>query len=314
MYRPGFCNIHTFLACLLVALCSTRSALAAADTYDFPTRSAVAELVCIEQVIDREGKAKSRRYNVRAQGPVHLPGDTLVEVDLKFDGPQEMQYLDQLSRAHVITFQARNLDLEDSQLMHIKDYKQLWVLNLDTTLVSDKSLPLIGTFKTLSDLRLSGTNIKGTGFEHLNKLTQLTRLNLGALTLTMGAIAKLKPLMTHLLDFNLSRTDLTREDCANLVNLTAAQYLDIAFNRKIDDSCAGYFTHLTKLQTLTINDTGITDKSLPILLKLPNLKQVVIRGKEFWKSGMPKNKVGHIKFVDVSAKNEVPSEVFGPLH
>jgi hypothetical protein len=314
MYKPGLRPYAIFGIFSLVTVTFNQSAVAATNTFDFPSRSSVAELTCTEQYVDHDGKAKIRHYRVMAKGPVSLPSDVGVEVRLTFDGQLAMQYLDQLKRARITNFQAANLDLEDGQLMHIKDYKPLYHMNLDTTLVSDKSLPLIATFKDLQDLRLSGTNIKGSGFENLNKLSQLKGLNLSALVLIAGAIGKIKPLLTHLLELNLARTDLTKEDCANLVNLAAVQHLDVGFNHKIDDSCVTYFSHLTKLQYLAISDTDITDKSLPILLKLPNLNEIVVRGKEFWRNGKAKAQIGHTKFIDVSVKLEPPAEVFEPLH
>ncbi len=319
MTRPGSRNNLAFVIGLVSAMwfqsCfSARGVQAADDIYDFPTRSPIADLVCRVRFIDRDGKQKERRDHLLAKGAVHLPANSDVEVLLRFDALEAMQYLDQLSRAHVIVLQAASLDLEDSHLIHLKNYQSLHYLNLDTTLITDKSLPVIAGLKSIFDLRLSGTNIKGTGFDNLNRLPNLRMLNISSLTLDKGTLSKLKPLVSHLSDLTLARTELNKEELASLGPMPAIEHLDIAFNHKLDDSCASQLAHLTKLKQLAINDTGITDKSLPILVKLPNLTQVTVRGRDFWRTSLAKKEIGHIKFVDVAAKSSVPVDVWEPLH
>ena len=69
---------------------------------------------------------------------------------------------------------------------------------------------------------------------------------------------------------------------------------------------------MQKLGFLAINDTGITDKSVPLLAKLPCLTEVIVRGKEFWKTGKPRAQVGHVKFIDVASRNSAPTDIFEP--
>ena len=190
--------------------------LAASETFNFPPRANVAEILYTEQTTGPDGKKKIARKRILAQGVIHIPANAQLELHLRYDAPEQMQFIEQLSRLQIVTFHANNLDLDDTQLTHIKNFKPLYHVNLHATLVSDKSMPLLGTFKEIRDLRLSGTNVKGAGFEHLARLSQLFRLNLAALTLTPGTVAKLKPLMSHLLELNLSETGLTKEDFSNL--------------------------------------------------------------------------------------------------
>ena len=318
MTRPGSRNNFAFVIGLVSAIVSvmlfSQGVQAAGDIYDFPTRSPIADLVCHVPFVGPDGKQKERKDHLLAKGTVRLPANSKVEVLLRFDALEAIQYLDQLSRAHVTTLQAASLDLEDSHLIHFKNYQSLNYLNLDTTLITDKSLPVIAGFKSIFSLRLSGTNIKGAGFDNLNRLTNLRMLNISSLTLEKGTLSKLKPLVARLSDLTLARNDLNKEELASLGPMPSVEHLDIAFNQKLDDSCVAQLVHLTKLKDLALNDTGITDKSLPTLMKLPNLTQVTVRGRDFWRTSLAKKEIGHIKFVDVAAKSSVPADVWEPLH
>jgi len=156
--------------------------------------------------------------------------------------------------------------------------------------------------------------VVGTGFASLNQLKRLHHLYLGALSLTPGSVAKLKPILPNLYELSLGRTALAKEECANFVYLTSVRHLDISFNRKIDNHSITYLSQLKNLQHLAINDTGITDKVLPVLLKMPKLNTVTVRPKEFWCNGKSRNQVKHLRFVDVAANSDIPSEALNPLH
>ncbi len=277
---------------------------------NFPSRASLAEILYWPKA-----DHSVRRARVVAQGDVHIPDNINLEVNLTFDGQQQMKPIEQLSRLRVTTFCASQLDFEDEQLAYIKNFKYLHTLNLDQTMISDKALTVIGNnFKELATLRASGTNITGTTMASLSQLKKLRHLDLSASALKPGTLAKLKPIMPNLIDLRLGRTVLNNEECASLINLSNATILDISFNRKIDNKCMAYLSSLKNLQRLSINDTGINDKILPMLLKLPKLNTVTIRPKEFWHDGQSRSKFKHIRFVDVVANSHFPAEALSPLH
>ncbi len=277
---------------------------------NFPNRASLAEILYWPKA-----DHSVRRARVVAQGDVRLPDNINLEVNLTFDGQQQMKSIEQLSRLRVTTFCASQLDFEDEQLTYIKNFKSLRTLNLDQTMISDNSLTVIGNnFKELATLRASGTNITGTTMASLSQLKKLRHLDLSASALKPGSVAKIKSIMPNLLDLHLGRTMLTNDDCASMANLSNATLLDISFNRKIDNKCMAYLAPLKNLQRLSINDTGINDKILPALLKLPKLNTVTIRPKEFWRDGKARSKFKHIQFVDVVSNSHFPAEALSPLH
>jgi hypothetical protein len=59
---------------------------------------------------------------------------------------------------------------------------------------------------------------------------------------------------------------------------------------------------------------SITEKSIPSLAKLPHLRMVKVRAREFWKSAAHKTKWGLVDFVDITQGSRLPTDVFQPLH
>ena len=55
----------------------------------------------------------------------------------------------------------------------LKNFRSLEILDMKATDISDKSLPLIATLKTLERVYLTGTNVTPAGLPHLRKLPRL---------------------------------------------------------------------------------------------------------------------------------------------
>jgi hypothetical protein len=220
--------------------------------------------------------------------------------------------LEQLYPCQVNSLSAANLDFEDKHMHYLEGFKELLSINLKDTLITDKSLPQIAMFSHLTSINLVKTNVTGTGFACLTNLHKVKVIALEGISLKAGTVGKLKPLLANLISFNIGRTGLTKEDAAILKELKAVRELRIDTNIRLDNECVNYLSHLTALQKLSIYDTSITDKCIPILVKLPNLHTVTVRDKDFWTSKTHKAKYGQVEFIDQERRSTMPADFFKP--
>lgn len=282
------------------------------DFYElnFPPGPALAQILWTTQ---GEG-AKKIKGRVLASGKVRVPKNVLLKVILSTEALEHMDSIEQLAALPVNNIIASNLDFTDDHMRHLKNFKGLAHLNLDETLVTDKSLALIATFQDLMTLRISVTDVTGTNFEALSKLPRLLNLNIHGITLKPGCLAKLKGALTHLLDLDISTVNLGREDAAALAPAIELKSLDLAGNKGFDDSCVVHLAGMKRLKSLKLVDTSVTDKSVTALSKLPNLKSLIVRNRTFWRSGSPSESNGRLKIVDSASKSNATLEIFKPLH
>jgi hypothetical protein len=282
--------------------------------FTFPSDVAVAEILDAEAAPSHNGQAKLRWGRVLAQGRVRLPTNSELQINVRFDGLERLDQLKQLSFCKVGCFSASELDFEDRHIHYLQSFKDLRNIDLRDTLITDKSLAQIGLFPKLGILNLLKTNVTGIGFDSLKNLHNLFDLNIEGTSLKPGNIFKLRPLMPKLVGFSLARTSISKADAAILKDLKAVQMLTLSSNSHIDNDCVKYLSDLKELSVLNIDDTSITDKSIPLLIKLPKLREVKVRPKAFWKTKEHLNKYGKVDFIDIEHFSGAPADVFGPLH
>lgn len=283
---------------------------------NFPAKRAMAQILwnkTADQTVLAEGSKKAK-VRVLALGQVRLPKDVLFEVVLLPEALDHMESIQQFAPLPIVNIVASKLDFTDEHMKHLKNLKGLLHLNLDETLITDKSLALIGTFKELTTLRLSVTDVTGSNFEALSKLPHLITLNIRGISLKTSSLAKLKGAMSHLTELDISNINIGKEDAAALVSAPELKLLDIAGNKRFDDSCVGYLAGMKHLKSLNITDTSVTDKSLPELSKLPKLKSITVRARTFWRSGQPSQYKGRLKVIDSASKSNTTEDMFSPLH
>ena len=282
--------------------------------FTFPPQAPVAKILYVTTTPGQIDEKKERWEPALAQGRIRLPINCEMKIDLSFASLEHMNVLEQLYPCRVVWFSAANLDFEDRHMQYARGFKDLRRLNLVDTLVTDKSLTQIGLFEKLSTLRLNATDVTGSGFGSLKNLHNLCDLNIEGIDLQPGTIARLKPLMANLQSFDVAKTGLTKKDAAILKELKVVHDLSISANRQMDNDCVNYLGHLKELKSLSIFDTSITDKSIPILIKMPQLRTVKVRDKEFWTSIKHQTKYGQVEFIDVSRSTTIQSDFFSPLH
>lgn len=282
--------------------------------FAFPAEAVLAEIIYPTAFIDRSGVQRTRLLRVLARGKFRLPRQARLNINLKPEALTNMACIQKLSVCQVTKIDANKLDFEDSHMAFLKDFTTLKELDLFDTLVTDKSLEIIGNLKALETLALGHTAINGQGFKYILGLNHLQQLHVSTLKLKHGALAQLKPLMPHIIRLNIGRTESGNEDVAIVQYLKNVQILDISSNPRVDNHAAPYLSHLNDLRKLNIEDTGISDKSLPTLMKIPRLETVYVRPKSFWSKGVINAKTGHIKILDVSSTSDMPLDALTPLH
>jgi len=283
------------------------------QTLNFPDNVAVAHLDVWTPSIDAKGAPSTVKTKVTAQGRIKVPTNAHIVMKLTYDGLDHLDTLAQFNPGQVTELNASRLDLTDAHMTYFKKFTSITRLNLDSTLITDKSLPILAAYKGLSDVRLSITDVTGAGFESLADLP-IWLLNMEGTDLREGCLAKLKRLPETLVNINCSKTHIGPEDIAFLSKCQKLTGMGLDGNNKITDACVKDIVKLKLLDSLSIADTLITEKSLPALAKMPNLKQLVVRNKTFWKLGSGKSPRPTLQIRDSVAVSRTPVDVFGPLH
>jgi Leucine-rich repeat (LRR) protein len=87
------------------------------------------------------------------------------------------------------------LAVSDETFAGFKNCSKLDQLFLDSTKLTDKSLPLIASFSNLEELDLSNTQVTDEAIHALGKLRKLKTLHLTGSGVTPGGVQKLKALL-----------------------------------------------------------------------------------------------------------------------
>ena len=262
----------------------------------------------------KNGRTFPLQLSALARGTVRVPTNCPMALSLKYDAVEHIDLIDQFAHCRVVSIDASRLDFTDAHLGHLKNFSYLSNLNLGETLISDKGLLVLGAMPSLSHLSLSRNDITGTTFDSLVNLHHLYSLNLTGAPLKKGSLAALIPLLRNLRFLDLSGVGLTREDGPTLQTLDHIISLDLTNNVNWDDDCAKSLARLTALERLGTAGTKMTDRCLPTLSKMPSLKTIYIRPKDFWTTGKPRELRDGLEVVDVASKSNAAPEIFEPLH
>ncbi|MBS1989097.1 MAG: hypothetical protein JSS83_01195 [Cyanobacteria bacterium SZAS LIN-3] len=310
-------NIFLALA-LLASGCSSAAAATATEVYcelSFPEGKPIAQIIWDQGNKGGSTTTVNGQASVMATGRIKVPKNIPLKLMLRYEALNHMESLEQLGQCRVVTFNANKLEVEDSHLTHISSFHELHDLQLNDTLITDKSIPLIGSFIGLSNLRLSVTEVSGANFECLRNLKSLRCLNLHGTALKQGALAKLRPILGGLHELDLSSTGLTKEDASELQHLQHIQDLELTKNKKIDDSAMQYLIGKAELRKLAIADTSVTEKSLAVFKTLPHLSILQVRDSTFWQNGKPRPvKIAGLSILDAATTCRTPVTLFGPVH
>ncbi len=166
----------------------------------------------------------------------------------------------------------------DKDMANVKRLTSLTELTLARTQVSDAGLAHLKDLKNLRRLVLDGCTIGDQGLAHLNELPDLTELTLARTQVSDAGLAHLKDLKT-LRRLVLDGCTIRGQGLAHLKELP-----------ELADLGAGRLAELKQLQKLSLAGSGVSDKALPPLGDLTNLRELDLTGTKVTASGIAKLK------------------------
>lgn len=137
----------------------------------------------------------------------------------------------------VVSVRLTNKPATDSDIQHLRAFKQLDVLFLDGTEVTDAGLVHVAKLPKLSALSLYRTRITSAGLTHINNLPALASLRLEGTTIKGDGLAPLQRL-PKLQYLYLNDMPLTDDDLATLQGLPLLRTLTLAGKQVTDASAA----------------------------------------------------------------------------
>ncbi len=192
--------------------------------------------------------------------------DAIVHLDLdnaNVTSPDQWEHVGRLRELTVLRLERSNIT--DDALRHVGRLSNLWELGLNDTLVSDRGIAYLGGLSELQELKLArrqrdyGPWITDDALRTIGGLTDLTRLDLTGLDITGEGLKHLAPLK-RLEVLYLSRTQVTNDGLAELAALKSLRYLDLVECRIDDDGLAVLVEH-PRLRTVNAHRTQITAKA-----------------------------------------------------
>ncbi len=167
--------------------------------------------------------------------------------------------------------------LNDEMAAKLGGLKSLTSLALTNSVINDATVEMIAkSFPNLIDLDLSSnTNMTSGALKIISELGKLQRLTLVQNQFNdIGArrLAKLKELRTLDLRGNMEAGDMALEVVADLPKLTGFKHRSTA----VTDSGLEYLSRNQTLESLLMQDFGVTDQSGPHLAKLGKLTQLEV--------------------------------------
>jgi Leucine-rich repeat (LRR) protein len=172
----------------------------------------------------------------------------------------------------------------DDDLAHLDGLRQLDILWLDHTKITDAGLRHLKGLTQLKYLWLSDTQVTDTGLQYIKGLTKLERLSLDNTKITGAGLENLKGL-TRLESLALHETQITDAGLANLKGLAQLHSLSLD-DTQITDAGLEHLTGLTQLHGLSLGGTRITDAGLEHLEGLPQLEGLSLDNTKITDAGL----------------------------
>jgi len=175
------------------------------------------------------------------------------------------------------------IEIQDSDLRHVRHLDQLTGLRLSDNPISDDGLRRLVHLSKLTKLSLDGTLITDDGCTVLPAFPRLESLALSDTRITAAAIPhllKLKELRT----LALNGAPIGDDDVKKLTTLSRLESLGVGDSR-ITDRALEHIVNLQGLRILNLSDTEVTDAGIEVLLDLPHLQHLWCYGTRVTASG-----------------------------
>ena len=175
--------------------------------------------------------------------------------------------------------------ITDTDLHHIRFLKDVEVLDLTGTPVTDAGLKELTQCIRLRVLFLPDTKITNAGLAHLATLKGLRRLDLSHTPITDPGLENLAGLI-HLERLDLNDTEVSDVGLAGLPKLLSLEHLSLT-GTAVTDAGLVHLASVRRLANLDLAGTGITDLGLPALGECQELESLTLSLTKVSDAGLP---------------------------
>lgn len=304
------------LSASVLAILNAQSGHAAdKNILHFPADKSVGTLRLL--TLDPVKGTKSER-RIFARGDVQLRPRETVRLELNWEGVEHPEFLPQI--AHRVTgLYIKRVPFDDSKVKYLRPFApNLHQFTAEDSDLTDRGIMFLRGAPELSVLNLSHGNVTGRCFETLATMPALYRLNLGYNQLK-GADPSLIGRLQGLRDLRIESAQIGDTELAQVDKLTDLECLQIASNKGVTDKSMPLIARLPVLNELFLDDTSVTFSGLKSLknakcrttLKKMSLVRLPVTARQMaeMRKWMPQ-----AKLISDGTGGHVPLEVFAPLH
>jgi outer membrane protein assembly factor BamB len=169
-------------------------------------------------------------------------------------------------------------------LVHLKDLKNLEVLNLCLTAVDDRGFEHLAGFTKMRRMVVCSSKVTGTGFQHLGEMKRLESINLHSSPASdagLEAIGKL----TNLRRLEIVHTQVTDAGLKHLAGLVNLEQLHV-HGPETTAAALPFLGQLKELYQLDVYDRAASNQTLEQIGKLPKLRLLMLPNGTFDDDGV----------------------------
>lgn len=159
-------------------------------------------------------------------------------------------------------------------LVHLKDLKNLEILNVCLTAVDDRGFEHLAGLTKMKRMVVCSSKITGTGFKHLGDMKQIESINLHSSPASdagLEAIGKL----TNLRRLEIVHTNVTDVGLKHLAGLTNLRQLHIASHDTTENGLP-FLANFNELEQLDVYEKTASNQTLEQIAKLPKLRSLML--------------------------------------
>ncbi len=183
------------------------------------------------------------------------------EVDF-WGSAKDFARVTQLKSARTIVLDGRAVT--DVHLEHLIGLKQLEVLELHDTFVSDSGLARLNKLTQLREVHWAlGWSVTDRGLSELGKLKNLESLSVTQVTRASDAWLKDLKGLVKLRKLDVERMAITDRGVELLSRLPALEYLDLS-ETSVTDGCLRHLQKMRKLRFVSLANTEVTARALQV--------------------------------------------------
>jgi hypothetical protein len=169
-------------------------------------------------------------------------------------------------------------------LVHLKHLKNLEILNVCLTAVSDDGFEHLAGMTKMRRTVVCSSKITGNGFKHLGEMKQIESINLHSSPASdagLEAIGKL----TNLRRLEIVHTSVTDAGLKHLVGLTNLRQLHVA-SHDATEGALPFLSKLAELEQLDVYEMAASNATCAQIAKLPKLRLLMLTGGPFDDDGV----------------------------